>query len=69
MIHLNQAVGLGLSTKNRSTTCNPCILYKESAKQPASPLSPRHVHIANDNAKQLQVSKQMHVCFSPELFS
>ena len=29
----------------------------------------RHVHIANDDTKQLQDSKQMHVCFSPELFS
>ena len=49
-------------------------LSKESAKQPASPLSAlplssRHVHIANDDTKQLQDSNQMHVCFSPELSS
>ena len=29
----------------------------------------RMMDIANDDTKQLQDSKQMHVCFSPELFS
>ena len=73
MIHLNQAVPWFIHKRiaaPHATHAFLCTyLSKESAKQPASPLSSRHVHITNDDTKQLQDSKQMHVCSSPELSS
>ena len=60
MIHLNHATHAFFCT----------YLSKESAKQLALPLSSRQLAMCsspNDDTKQLQDSKQMHVCFSPEL--
>jgi len=70
MIHFNHAMGLRLYTKEPQHHMFLCTyLSKESAKQPASPLSSRHVHIANDDTKQLQDSKPIHVSPFPELAS
>ena len=73
MIHLNQAVPWFIHKRTAAPHATHAFLCtslsKESAKQPASPLSSRHVHITNDDTKQLQDSKQMHVCSSPELSS
>ena len=69
MIHLNQAVGLGLSTKEPQhymQSSNPCILCKESAKQPAHRRSRlAMVDIANENddtMKQLQYTSNKCMC-------
>ena len=73
MIHLNQAVSWSIHKRTAAPHATHAFLCtylsKESAKQPASPLSSRHVHITNDDTKQLQDSKQMHVCFYFELCS
>ena len=65
MIHLNQAVPWSIHKRTAAPHATHAFLCtylsKESAKQPASPLSSRHVHITNDDTKQLQDSKQMHV--------
>ena len=62
MIHLNQAVGLGLTTKElQHYMQSMCILCKESAKQPAhrrSRLAMVHIANENDDTKQLQYTSR-----------
>ena len=71
MIHLNQAVDLGLSTKEpqhymQSMHSLHLYLSKESAKQPGTSLLSSHhmVHIANENddTKQLQYTSNKCMC-------
>ena len=71
-------MGLGLSTKelqHRMQSMHFSVHLSEQRVSQAAGIAAQrsrlaHVHIANDNdTKQLQDSKQMHVCFSPELSS
>ena len=67
MIHLNQAVGLGLSTKEPQHYMQSMhSLQRESAKQPAHRRSRlAMVHIANENddtIKQLQYTSNKCMC-------
>ena len=73
MIHLNQAVPWSIHKRTvapHATHAFICTyLSKESAKQPASPLSSRHVHITNDDTKQLQDSITANKCMCALLLS
>ena len=77
MIRLNHIMGLDLSRQepqhNMQLMHFSAPLSEQRVSRAASIAAQRsrrrHAHIANDDTKQLQDSKQMHACFSPELFS
>jgi hypothetical protein len=67
MIHLNQAVSWSIHKRTAAPHATHAFLCtylsKESAKQPASPLSSRHVHITNNDTKQLRTANKCMCAF------